>query len=269
MDAAKRMELALPKTDVKDTGGAFIPVQTNQLTGQVTAGAPIANKVQTPDSVASTGIARDRLAFDKEQGSNQFIPVDGVGVFVGNKKTGEARPLVGPDGQPIKPQKALNQDQSNALLFGSRMRDADKVIGQLEKLGVATPSIGQQATGGSGLTGSLATASATPQQQQVEQAQRDFINATLRRESGASISPSEFDNARKQYFVQIGDSPEVVAQKARNRKLATSGMLMAVPEGQRNSLQQEGGGATAVAPGIDADAIAAEIARRQQAKGGK
>lgn len=50
-----------------------------------------------------------------------------------------------------------------------------------------------------------------------EQAERNFVNAVLRRESGAAISPSEFGNAEKQYFPRAGDPPEVVAQKAANR----------------------------------------------------
>ena len=60
-------------------------------------------------------------------------------------------------------------------------------------------------------------------QQQVEQAQRDFVNALLRQESGAAISPGEFDNAKKQYFPQPGDSDGVVLQKKRNREQAISG----------------------------------------------
>lgn len=53
--------------------------------------------------------------------------------------------------------------------------------------------------------------------QQLEQAERNFVNAVLRRESGAAISQSEFDSAAKQYFPQPGDSPEVLAQKSQNR----------------------------------------------------
>jgi len=35
-----------------------------------------------------------------------------------------------------------------------------------------------------------------------EQAKKNFVNAVLRLESGAVISPSEFTNADKQYFPQ-------------------------------------------------------------------
>ena len=70
-------------------------------------------------------------------------------------------------------------------------------------------------------------------QQRVEQAQRDFINAILRRESGAAIAESEFSNARKQYFPQAGDSKAVIEQKARNRQLAIDGIQAEVPGGFR------------------------------------
>lgn len=42
-----------------------------------------------------------------------------------------------------------------------------------------------------------------PRFQQYEQAKTNFVNAVLRRESGAKISDEEFDSAEKQYFVQI------------------------------------------------------------------
>lgn len=53
---------------------------------------------------------------------------------------------------------------------------------------------------------------------QIEQAQRDFVNAVLREESGAAIAESEFENAIKQYFPQPGDTDEVVRQKQINRQ---------------------------------------------------
>ena len=132
-----------------------------------------------------------------------------------------------------KPGGTLNDSQSKANLFGTRAQEADKIIAGLAARGIQSPSTAQQLTGGEGMLGSLATALATPEQQQIDQAQRDFINATLRRESGAVISPAEFTNARKQYFVQPGDSPQVIAQKARNRQIAIGGILAEVPDAKR------------------------------------
>jgi hypothetical protein len=61
--------------------------------------------------------------------------------------------------------------------------------------------------------------------QQLEQAQRDFVNAVLRRESGAVINPSEFINAQKQYFPMPGDSAKVLEQKKANRDMTLKGVV--------------------------------------------
>jgi len=57
----------------------------------------------------------------------------------------------------------------------------------------------------------------------INQAQRAFINAKLRRDSGASISPAEFASESKRFFPQPGDSQAVIEQKAaaRAQEIAT------------------------------------------------
>ena len=57
------------------------------------------------------------------------------------------------------------------------------------------------------------------------QAERNFVNAVLRRESGAAIAPDEFKSAEKQYFPQPGDSAEVLAQKKANRDLTSKNLI--------------------------------------------
>lgn len=57
----------------------------------------------------------------------------------------------------------------------------------------------------------------SPHVQSYMQAARNFINAVLRRESGAVISPTEFAEARLQYLPVAGDDPAALAQKAANR----------------------------------------------------
>lgn len=63
--------------------------------------------------------------------------------------------------------------------------------------------------------------------QQFDQASRNFINAKLRRESGAVISPTEFSEARKQYLPQPGDSEATLKLKDENRKLVFSSLKQA------------------------------------------
>lgn len=141
----------------------------------------------------------------------------------------------GPDDKP------LNDAQSKALLFGSRMRAANEVLDSLAQAGTTTSIPGSRAGYG---VGPVITAFSSAQKQQLDQAKRDFVNAVLRRESGAVISDSEFDNADKQYFPQIGDSKQVIEQKRKNRQLAMDGILAEVPANKRDSLVKPGGGAS-------------------------
>jgi hypothetical protein len=135
----------------------------------------------------------------------------------------------GPADPKSKANEPLNEGQSKALAFGTRMLESGKLIDDLAAAGVPAPSIAQQLTNGRGVLGIAADALASPAQQQIAQAQRDYINAVLRRESGAVISDAEFENAARQYFVQPGDSKEVIAQKKKNRETATRGILADVP----------------------------------------
>lgn len=134
-----------------------------------------------------------------------------------------------PNTKGAKLAKPPTEGQAKALMFGTRMQVADEVLADLEKQGARMPSLTKMAVEQTpiigpalGMAANATVASAA--QQQVEQAQRDFINAVLRRESGAVISPQEFANAAQQYFPRPGDSPAVLRQKAANRRTAIAGM---------------------------------------------
>lgn len=58
----------------------------------------------------------------------------------------------------------------------------------------------------------------TPESRQWYQNERNFINAVLRRESGATIQPHEFAEARQQYIPQPFDDPGTKEMKRRNRE---------------------------------------------------
>ena len=104
--------------------------------------------------------------------------------------------------------KPLNATQAKSLGYGQRALQAGSII----------DSIGGQFTGVTSVFGgNIPSILQTSDRQQYEQAKRNFVNAILRQESGAVISPSEFQSADKQYFPQAGDSKEVIAQKSINR----------------------------------------------------
>ncbi len=166
---------------------------------------------------------------------------DGKPMLVQQDKQGNITPVAG-FGPKAGASKPLNDSQAKALLFGSRMQEADKILNGLSAKGVDTPSFTKEVAESvpliGGALGAAANFGASADQQSVEQAQRDFVNAVLRRESGAAISDSEFANAKKQYFNARGDSDQVKGQKAANRQLAIKGLLAEVPEGQRDAISQ-------------------------------
>lgn len=117
------------------------------------------------------------------------------------------------DSQNVKP------EQGQAALFGKRMQDAEQVFSDLERSGYS------RGTATEGIKSSLLPGALQgPQLKRQDQAERNFVNAVLRRESGAAIAQSEFDNAEKQYFPRAGDTSEVLAQKQQNRQLAINAM---------------------------------------------
>lgn len=133
-------------------------------------------------------------------------------------------------GAPLKPkatEKPITEFQGKNALYGSRAAMADRTLTSLEEkislTGLATKEAMQNAPVIGGVLGAAANTALSADQQKVEQAQRNFVNAVLRQESGAVISQQEFDNAKKQYFPQPGDSKEVIDQKRTNRQMAISG----------------------------------------------
>ncbi len=123
---------------------------------------------------------------------------------------------------------APTEFQGKSAIYASRADQANKT---LESLGdnyspmvISAKEGASNIWGIGGMLGAAGNAALNPADQQAEQAQRDFINAVLRQESGAAIAPSEFDNARKQYFPQPGDSETVKAQKAANRRNVIEGL---------------------------------------------
>lgn len=114
----------------------------------------------------------------------------------------------------------MNESQAKAAGFADRMvanepvltdqNNVEALASPYERFKAAVPLVGNYLV--------------SDQYQSGEQAQRDFLNSVLRRESGAVIGPSEFASGKKQYFPQPGDSEAVLAQKARNRETALAGV---------------------------------------------
>lgn len=227
-----------------------------------------------------------REAADAARGVTYTTDGDGNLVAVPSKLPAGATSItpigvLGPDGKPVagKGSKPTEWEGKNAL-FGARAAEAHRLLNDLEKGGTTTPGLIKQGVEGVPLIGGALGmgVNALPgmlggpsvPQQKVEQAQRDFINAILRLESGAAIGKEEFENARKQYFPQPGEGPEIVAQKRRARETAISGLQRnagrfaydAAPPAAPAPAGGPGGAPGGPPLGISPSAIDAELARR-------
>ena len=140
--------------------------------------------------------------------STAIIEVGGQKVLI-NSKTGATIRVLGEAPTDIKPAQRL------AAGFATRIEQSGSVIDRL----------GKDFTGVFSRFPTL-EGFKSEDRKLLEQAERNFVNAVLRRESGAAISPEEFVSAEKQYFPQRGDGEAVLNQKAENRTTILESMKL-------------------------------------------
>jgi hypothetical protein len=127
-----------------------------------------------------------------------------------------------------KSEKAPTEGQVASATYGKRMLLSDSIISELEEdqdfaaTGYMTelqraeiPFLGM---------GVVPERYKSEKVKKLEQAERNFLTAVLRKESGASISDSEKQGGVQQYFPRPGDTEAVLDQKRQNRLLAVEGM---------------------------------------------
>jgi len=148
------------------------------------------------------------------------------GVFYVPKVPGlPAIPVAGPGGAPLKgkaPPKPT-EGETNAAGFANQMELANQVIAKLPA--DSQPGAGSAIAGSVPLIGGVFERGIQPAAtQQYKQAADAWIRAKLRKESGAAIGVQEMEQEYRTYFPQIGDSAQVIAQKANARQVATDAM---------------------------------------------
>ena len=126
--------------------------------------------------------------------------------------------------QIIDDGKPLTEFQGKATGYAARMLQANDILSSIGQNGRIQPGEIKRTLLGIPLVGNFlgrqANFTQSEAQQQIEQAQLNFVNALLRQESGASIQSPEFESATRQYFPQPGDKDLVLKQKAQNRAVA-------------------------------------------------
>lgn len=140
-DASKRLELMLPKTDVRNMGGADQAFTTNLLTGQVTAG-PSFGKTATPGEVMTDQRARSEGAAGRAQQLQIAQMTDTRERELSAARIEAAKEKVLNPAQKVADAKEALQliDQAEPLLKGSTGSYSGLVVDKLaQAFGMATP----------------------------------------------------------------------------------------------------------------------------------
>jgi hypothetical protein len=179
---------------------------------------------QRAQANADRAFNRDKYLIKEDPNTGQLTRIKTEGAE-GPINTGSAPAA---PGNPFSAGGKFNEGQGKAAGFTDRMLQSEGILSGVAVpegyQGPTTPGVQEQ-----GMSATQAGLSKIPgvgnylvsnERQKFEQAKRDFINAQLRRESGAAISPTEFESADKQYFPVPGDKPDVIKQKEANRRAA-------------------------------------------------
>jgi hypothetical protein len=138
-------------------------------------------------------------------------------------------------GGNIKP---MTEGQSKDTTFAVR---AEGSLPNIDKFGDALTSL-QESTGGK--VPVIGNYLKSPEYQQGEQAGKEFLQAILRKDTGAAITPQETEEYGTVYLPRPGDSKEVLAQKKASRTRALdalkAGMTPQALLAQEQALQKEG-----------------------------
>lgn len=172
------------------------------------------DKISRADSpVEAQSIATEALGVPTETLKTQVVEVGGRKLLI-NTQTGATIQDLG--AADVGGGKEPTGTQRVAAGFALRAEDSNRIITEL----------GEQFTGKGTRLGIVPEAFKSEDRKSIEQAERNFVNAILRRESGAAIAPTEFTSAQKQYFPQVGDTNDILLQKQRNRAVVIQSLKL-------------------------------------------
>lgn len=140
--------------------------------------------------------------------------------------------MMGPRGGWVnlgKQRQDFTEGASKAGEFASRMQGAERDLSEMAFQGKKTRTLGDvtMSTFGTDKTGSggpLNRFRSAPDQM-LEAAQREWLAALLRKDTGAAVTKEEFQLYGPMYLPQDGDKPEVIEQKRRARERAFKGSV--------------------------------------------
>jgi hypothetical protein len=161
--------------------------------------------------------------------------------YAWNKRTNETKAIPVPGGatapgNPFQPTGKMSTDEGKTALYADRAATAHADITKYENLnqqpGGTVGGLVQQ-----NLPAGAANVLVSPERGRAMDAQRAFVNALLRRESGAAINAGEFNSYAKEYFPQVGDTADQIEAKRKHRAEVIAGLARESGRGYRPSYQ--------------------------------
>lgn len=203
-DAGKRLEMQVPKTEIRNMGGQDQQFAIDPMTGQITPGQSFA-KTATPESIMADKRAREEGAL------NRGVQIRGQDLNY--KSAAEAR-----EAAKVKSGGTSTEDERKAAGYAVRMEDA---LRTLDAVGKEDPSATKPGAG-TAVTNMLPEGVANyirpENRQRVEAAQLDALDAALTLATGAAYTKEQLKGLARAYFAQPGDTEKTIGEKTQRLK---------------------------------------------------
>lgn len=128
----------------------------------------------------------------------------------------------------------MTEQNSKDMVYAKRAAGALPII---DKMGDALTSAGEAVGGSVPAVGNYLK---SPEYQQAEQAGKEFLQAILRKDTGAAITTQEVNEYGTVYLPRPGDSQQVLAQKKESRRRALEALALGIPPDLILRLEQTG-----------------------------
>jgi hypothetical protein len=230
--------------EIREVGGKLVSVSPDGTVSELYAPtAEPAFRRATPEEAAAYGATSGQFGPD-----GRFYEVDvPQGMTIESDGQGGFRLIQGPGAGAAKP---LTEGQSKDVVYATRAKGAlevlEPVAGELTNLGSRAAELDP--------TGVIRGNVQSPEYQVAKQASDEFLQAILRKDTGAAITSQEQALYGVTYLPQPGDGPEVLEAKraARQRAVAAieGGMSAAQIIAQEKALGIDTGTAAPAAGGV-------------------
>lgn len=157
-------------------------------------------------------IQRQKLEVSGAHGTGQIVQSP-QGFMRINPRTNQPEQIQAPGGGALYPKPTA--EEQRAASYGDRALEAHRNVIALEDKGF-TPGFWNKV--GDALPFGMGNYLQSEDLQKYRQGVSQFAQAILRKESGAAISPTEYEMTDKTYFPQPGDSKTVIEQKRTARE---------------------------------------------------